>query len=90
MTTLQYLREQLTAANNKEPICDTKPNAPNGPISSGISKLSNSIHKQILNDEMHVSNLKSLKDEFGFSTTAATSHPRTTESNPELLICPRG
>ena len=73
LTTLQYLREQLTAANNKEPIYGTKPNVSNGPISSGITKLSNLIHKQMLNGEMHVSNLKSRKDEFGISTTAATT-----------------
>ena len=46
LTTLQYLRTQLTAANNKETIHGTKLNAPNGPISSGITKLSNLIHRQ--------------------------------------------
>ena len=73
MTTLQYLRGQLTAANNKESIHGTKLSAPNGPISSGITKLSHLIHKQILNDEIHVSNLESLKDDFGISTIAATT-----------------
>ena len=55
----------------------TKPNAPNGPISSGITKLSNLIHRQnlILSDEMHVSNLamESMKGGVGISTTAATT-----------------
>ena len=73
LTTLQYLRTQLTSANNKERFHETKLNAPNGPICSGITKLSNLIHRQILSDEMHVSNLESLKDEFGISTTAATT-----------------
>ena len=50
---LQYQRERLTAANNKETIRGTRLNAPNGPISSGITiaKLSNLIQKQIMNDE---------------------------------------
>ena len=73
LTTLEYLREQLAAANNKEFIFGTKLNVRNGPISSGITKLSNLIHKQILNDEIHVSNVESLKDEFGFGTPAATT-----------------
>ena len=43
---LQYLRDRLTAANNKEAIHGTRLGAPNRQIASGITKLSNLIHKQ--------------------------------------------
>ena len=47
LTTLQHLRTQLTAANNKETLHGTKPIAPNGPISSssGITILPSLIHQ---------------------------------------------
>ena len=48
-----------------------------GLIASGIEKLANLVHRQVLGDERHVANLESLKDEFGIGTTAATT--------PELL-----
>ena len=44
-----------------------------GPIASGITKLANLVHRQVLRDERHVVNLESLKDEFGIGTTAATT-----------------
>ena len=44
-----------------------------GPIASGITKLANLVHRQVLSDERHVANLESLKDEFGIGTTAATT-----------------
>ena len=51
----------------------TKLDAPMGPIASGITKLANLVHRQVLSDERHVANLESLKDEFGIGTTAATA-----------------
>ena len=69
---LRHLRERLTATNNKDTVHGTKLTAPNGPISSGITKLSNLIHKQVLSDERDVANLEPLKDEFDIGTTAAT------------------
>ena len=48
LMTLQYLRTQLTATNNKETVHGTKPNAPNGPVSSGITKFPNLTHPKIL------------------------------------------
>ena len=44
-----------------------------GPIASGITKLANLVHRQVLSDERHVADLESLKDEFGIGTTAATT-----------------
>ena len=70
---LQYLRKRLTTANSKEVLHGTRLNASMGPIASGITKLANLVHKQVLCDERHVANLESLKDEFGIGTTAATS-----------------
>ena len=70
---LEYLRERLTTANSKETLHGTRLNAPMGPIASGITKLANLIHRQVLSDERHVANLESLKDEFGIGTTAATT-----------------
>ena len=42
-------------------------------IASGITKLANLVHRQVLSDEQHVANLESLKDEVGIGTTAATT-----------------
>ena len=44
-----------------------------GPIASGITKLANLVHRQVLSDDRHMANLESLKDEFGIGTTAATT-----------------
>lgn len=70
---LQYLRERLMimTANSKEVLHGTRLNAPMGPVVSGIMKLTNLVHRQVLSDEQHVANLKCLKDEFGISMTAA-------------------
>ena len=70
---LEYLRERLTTANSKETLHGTRLNAPMGPIASGITKLANLIHRQVLSEERHVASLESLKDEFGIGTTAATT-----------------
>ena len=70
---MQYLRERLSTANLKEPLRATRLSAPSGIISSAITKLSNQIHEQILFEEQHVSNLGSLKDEFGLLTSATTT-----------------
>ena len=47
---LEYLREQLTTANSKETLHGTRLNAPMGPIASGITKLANLIHRQVLSE----------------------------------------
>ena len=70
---LEYLRERLTTANSKEILHGTRLNALMGPNASGITKLANLVHRQVLSDERHVANLESLKDEFGIGTTAATT-----------------
>ena len=44
-----------------------------GAVSWAIAKLSNQIHKQILFEEQHVSNLQSLKGKFGLMTSATTT-----------------
>ena len=70
---LEYLRERLTTANSKGVLHGTKVSAPMGPIASGITKLVNLVHRQVLSDGRHVENLESLKDEFGIGTAAATT-----------------
>ena len=70
---LEYLRERLMTANSKEVLHGTRLNAHMGPIASGITKLANLVHRQVLSDDRHVANLESLKDEFGISMTAATT-----------------
>ena len=46
---------------------------PAGERSSQESRVRNLIHRPILSDEMHVSNLESLSGKFGISTAAATT-----------------
>ena len=72
---LQYLRERLTTANtsSKEVLHGARLNAPMGMIASGITKLANLVHKQVLSDERHVANPESLKDEFGIGTTQSAA-----------------
>ena len=76
---LEYLRERLRAANTKEPLRATKLMAPSGIHASAITRLSNRIHKEVLNDKSHVACLEYLKDEFGLLTSATTL--------PGLLKC---
>ena len=65
--------ERLTTANSTGVLHGTRRNAPISPIASGITKLANLVHTQVLSDERHVANLESLKDEFGIGTTVATT-----------------
>ena len=73
---LDYLRGRLRDANTKEPLRVTKLSAPSGADALAITKLSNRVHKEVLNDESHVACLESLKDEFGLLVlTSATTAP---------------
>ena len=83
---LQYLRERLTTANSKEILHGTRLNAPMGPVASGITKLANLVHRQMLSDERHVANPESLKDEFGIGATAATTPGRLKVSMNVLYV----
>ena len=51
---LEYLRERLRAANTKELLRATELSAPSGSNASGITRLSKRAHKEVLNDESHV------------------------------------
>ena len=70
---LQYLRGRLATANNKGTIHGTCLNVSNGPVSSGITKLSILIHRRGMRGERDVSNAESPKGEFGIGAAAATA-----------------
>ena len=76
---LEYLRGRLRDANTKEPLRATKLCAPSGAHASASTKLSNRVHKEVLNDESHVACLESLKDELDLLPSATTA--------PGLLKC---
>ena len=75
----EHLRVRPKAANAKEPQRATKLTAPSGAHASGITRLSNCVHQEVLYDETHVACLESLKDEFGLLTSATTA--------PGLIKC---
>ena len=93
---LQYLRERLTTANlvvpsdnSKEVLHGTRLNARMGPIASGIAKLANLVHRQVLSDVRHVANLESLKDVGVWYRHDCCCDTRTIEGIHECALCPR-
>ena len=74
MEVLEYLRERLRAANTKGPLRATELLAPSGIHASAITRLSNHIQKEVLNDKS-MRNLSCLEPpkgdrEFGLLTSA--------------------
>ena len=65
LAVMDYLRGRLRDTNTKEPLRATKLSAASGAHASAITKLSNHVHREVLNDESHVACLESLKDKFG-------------------------
>ena len=86
---LDYLRGRLRDANTKEPLRATKLSAPSGVHASAITKLSNRVHKEVLNDESHVACLEIPQGRVWFTYICHYS-TWATEVLSKCIVCPKG
>ena len=70
---LEYHRGRLRDANTKGLLRATKLSAPPGIHASAITKLSNRVHRKVLNAESHVACVESLTGAFGILASATTA-----------------